>query len=228
MKKEIWKKITNRVCQTNVKPHGRESEAWRRSPAWAWFDKEIQVLRLDRSLRANGSLETLEGPKGVSPASGPGIKVSNQDGCFLSRCLVEGWGNTAVLYRLCWRSLGARARRTCSRRGNRRWRGSEEGGSLVAHSPAVEANSQDSLGARFPRRGRRTDGRQGFHGDTATRNIWGEILWKRSERRARGSDVIHALMRCLYMQLIWIQFAPCVQSVHAIDVLVFFCLCSRI
>lgn len=41
-------------------------------------------------------------------------------------------------------------------------------------------------------------------------------MWKRPESGAKGSDVIHALMRCLYMQLIWIQFAPCVHNGHTI------------
>lgn len=48
-----------------------------------------------------------------------------------------------VLYQLCWKSLGGKAHHTWSRRGNRRWKGSEAGGSLVAHSPAVRANRQD-------------------------------------------------------------------------------------
>lgn len=40
------------------------------------------------------------------------------------------------LYRPCWTSLGGRVHHTLSRRGNRRWKGSVAGGSLVAHSPA--------------------------------------------------------------------------------------------
>lgn len=153
-----------------------------------------QVLSVDRSLWSNG---LLEGLKGMSPARGAVIQLMWRPRLFL---VLEKVGIATVPYRLCWRSLGARAHRTWSRRGNRRWRGSEEGGSLVAHSPAVEANRRDSLAfhfhdkateqmtPRFPRWHRSVE-------------FLGERAWKGSKSRAKGSDVIHARMRCLYMQL---------------------------
>lgn len=149
---------------------------------------------------------------------------ANPDRCFCAPGWLRVWlAVLAVLYRLCWRSLGARAHRTWSRRGNRRWRGSEEGGSLVAHSPAVEAKRCDSLGFG----GHRTHDTW-VSVVTQHRGIFkGEMMWKRSKSGVKGSDVIHALMHCLYMQLIWIQFAPCVHNGHTIDAAAFICLCSR-
>ncbi len=64
----------------------------------------------------------------------------------MSSVLQTDWKMT-VLYQLCWKSLGGKPHHTWSRRGNRRSRGLEAGGSLVAHSPAVRANRQDSSGS---------------------------------------------------------------------------------
>lgn len=104
----------------------------------------------------------------------------------------------AVLYRLCWRSLGGRAHRTWSRRGNRRWRGSKEGGSLVAHSPAVEANRRDSLGLWIPPPGCRTGDSRVSVVTQQGGIIKGKYCGKDQRVVPKGSNAIHAQMRCFY------------------------------
>lgn len=123
---------------------------------------------------------------------------ANQDGCLV-RVFPVGGG--AVPYRRCWTSLGGTAHRTWSRTGSRRWTGSAGGGSLVAHSPAVEANTRVSSGP---------DGRQqGFRGDAASRDNRGEMRWGKDQSVVlKGSDAIHARTRRFYMQLLQIHFAP--------------------